>query len=86
MTRWTLTFRAEGDGRPVECRVRRLLKLALRACRLQCVNVELLAPEFHVDKQRKNNVNAAEPGKPEAAQFAPQRARKRHPAGGPEKN
>ncbi len=77
MSRWALTFRAEGDGPPMECRVRRLLKLALRACRLRCVNVELLAPEFHADKQRENSVNAPEPAKPEAAQYPTQRARKR---------
>lgn len=37
MSRWTLTFRAEGDGPPVECRVRRLLKAALRCYGLRCV-------------------------------------------------
>lgn len=30
MNRWHLIFRAEGDGARVECRVRRLLKAALR--------------------------------------------------------
>lgn len=39
MTRWTLTFRPEGDGPPVELRVRRLLKLALRVCGLRCVGL-----------------------------------------------
>ena len=35
---WTLSFRAEGAGPPVECRVRRLLKVALRAYGLRCTN------------------------------------------------
>jgi hypothetical protein len=34
---WTLTFRAEGDGPPVEIRIRRLLKAALRVYRLRCI-------------------------------------------------
>ncbi len=36
---WTLVFRAEGDGPPVEIRVRKLLKAALRCYRLRCVQV-----------------------------------------------
>lgn len=39
MTRWTFTMRPEGDGPPVECRVRRLLKFALRTCGLRCIDV-----------------------------------------------
>jgi sugar phosphate isomerase/epimerase len=35
---WTLSFRAEGPGSPVECRVRRLLKGALRRYGLRCTN------------------------------------------------
>ena len=35
---WTLTFRATGQGPPVEIRVRRLLKAALRAYGLRCVS------------------------------------------------
>ena len=34
---WTLTFRATGQGPPVEIRVRRLLKAALRTYGLRCV-------------------------------------------------
>ena len=39
MTRWTLTFRSEGDGPPVEIRVRRLLKGALRSHGLRCTDI-----------------------------------------------
>lgn len=39
-THWTLTVKAEGDGPPVECRVRRLLKAALRAYGLRCTAVD----------------------------------------------
>ena len=38
-TRWTLTFRPEGDGPPAEVRIRRLLKDAIRRHRLRCVDV-----------------------------------------------
>ena len=41
MTFWQITFRAEGDGPPVECRIRRLLKAALRAYGLRCVEYRL---------------------------------------------
>ncbi|MCY2954813.1 MAG: hypothetical protein NTU53_23020 [Planctomycetota bacterium] len=34
--RWTLVFKAEGDGPPVEVRVRNLLKRALRTWGLRC--------------------------------------------------
>ncbi len=37
--RWTLTFVPHGDGPPVDVRVARLLKLALRAHHLRCVSV-----------------------------------------------
>ena len=37
MSNWHLIFRAEGDGAPPECRVRRLLKAALRYYGLRCV-------------------------------------------------
>lgn len=40
---WTLTFRAEGDGPPVELRVRRLLKAALRCHGLRCIDVSQAA-------------------------------------------
>ena len=33
---WTLSFKATGEGPPVEIRVRRLLKTALRAYGLRC--------------------------------------------------
>ncbi len=39
MTIWTLVFRAEGEGPPVEVRVRKLLKNALRVYRLRCIAV-----------------------------------------------
>jgi len=40
--RWVLTFKAEGDGPPVECRVRRLLKAALRAYGLRCLDHRII--------------------------------------------
>ena len=39
MSHWTLVFRAEGNGPPVEIRVRKLLKTALWVYRLRCVKV-----------------------------------------------
>ena len=47
---WTLTFRATGQGPPVEIRVRRLLKAALRAYGLRCIS--------HVHPDDKPAVNA----------------------------
>jgi hypothetical protein len=38
--RWVLSFEATGEGPPVEIRIRRLLKTALRAYDLRCVHVE----------------------------------------------
>ena len=37
---FVIVVRPEGDGPPAIHRVRRLLKIALRACRLRCVGVE----------------------------------------------
>jgi hypothetical protein len=37
MSRWALIFRAEGEGPPVEIRIRRLLKAALRCYGLRCI-------------------------------------------------
>ncbi len=52
MNRWTLTFRSEGDGPPIEIRVRRLLKMALRTCRLRCIDVKTAGPhETNGDEQ-----------------------------------
>lgn len=45
VTRWILSFRAEGDGPPVELRVRRLLKAALRCHGLRCVHVAEQVPQ-----------------------------------------
>jgi hypothetical protein len=41
---WSLNFRAEGDGPPLAIRIRRLLKSALRAYGLRCVDFGLIAP------------------------------------------
>jgi hypothetical protein len=42
---WVLSFKAEGDGGPpVEIRVRRLLKRALRSFGLRCVDFRVAAP------------------------------------------
>jgi hypothetical protein len=41
---WTLSFRAEGDGPPVEIRVRRLLKAALRSFGLRCLDYAACGP------------------------------------------
>ena len=41
---WFLAFRAEGDGPPVEIRVRRLLKRALRGFGLRCVDYRVDPP------------------------------------------
>ncbi len=49
---WTLTLRAEGDGPPVEIRVRRVLKWLLRSFGLRCVRVsEERQPEAEEGKQ-----------------------------------
>ena len=40
-TAWVLSFRAEGGGPPVEVRVRRLLKAALRHYRLRCIDARM---------------------------------------------
>ncbi len=43
MTRYRMILRAlPGDSRPPEIRLRRLLKIALRAFRLRCDRVELV--------------------------------------------
>ncbi len=34
-----IVVRAEGPGPPTEIRVRRFLKIALRTCRLRCVQI-----------------------------------------------
>ncbi len=49
---WTLDFRAEGDGPPVEIRVRRLLKRALRSFGLRCVDYRLASPAATADAGR----------------------------------
>lgn len=53
MNHWTLTFRAEGDGPPVEIRVRRLLKAALRTYGLRCVDFRAddTLPDPHQDER-----------------------------------
>lgn len=38
---WTLSFIAKGDGPPIEIRVRRLLKSAIRTFGLKCVDYRI---------------------------------------------
>ena len=40
MNVWTIHVRSEGDGPPEEVRIRRLLKIALRAFGLRCTGIE----------------------------------------------
>lgn len=55
MSRWTFIFRPEDDGPPVEIHSRRLLKLALRACRLRCIDVKADEPrQTHGDERTAN--------------------------------
>lgn len=56
MSEWTLKFRPEGAGPPTEIRVRRLLKVALRAFGLRCVDVT----------ERDENRDASKPEQREA--------------------
>ena len=65
MSRWTLILRPEGDGPPAVCRVRRLLKLALRRCGLRCIEVrhdETPRPSHADDKEPEALDGAACPG------------------------
>jgi hypothetical protein len=41
---WQLTFTGAGVGAPVVCRIRRLLKAALRAYGLRCTDHRQIAP------------------------------------------
>lgn len=45
--RWTIEFEdmPDPDGVPMSYRVRRLLKLALRSCRLKCIGVDSNNPK-----------------------------------------
>ncbi|HEY8669056.1 MAG TPA: hypothetical protein VIL86_20570, partial [Tepidisphaeraceae bacterium] len=64
MSLWTLTLRPEGDGPPEACRVRRLLKLALRSCGLRCIDVR------HEDTPRPTHADERNeaPMKPKASE------------------
>jgi len=53
MIHWILAFRAEGAGPPLEIRVRRLLKNALRFHKLRCSGhwtTETLRPPHQVER------------------------------------
>jgi hypothetical protein len=62
-----LIVKPEGDGPPVEHRVRRLLKYALRSCRLRCVDMA----EEPDPVEKRTSARAVQT--PRKAQPAPQR-------------
>jgi hypothetical protein len=53
MSIWTLSFRAEGPGPPVEIRVRRLLKAALRRYGLRCVDMNMAGDARQTNGERR---------------------------------
>jgi hypothetical protein len=56
VSEWVLTFRPLPSDVPVEVRVRRLLKISLRAFGLKCVDMAV------VDKDEKRESNNAKHG------------------------
>jgi hypothetical protein len=60
MTVWILSFRAEGDGPPVEVRVRRLLKAALRCYRLRCIDAKLADNGYPPHGQKREGPGVAD--------------------------
>jgi hypothetical protein len=59
-SRFIIEVTPEGDGPPVEVRIRRLLKISLRVCQLRCVDVSYavcLAPAALTGRAQSSRSN-----------------------------
>ena len=55
---WIFSFQATGDGPPVEIRVRRLLKAALRGYGLRCINARIADEAGGRDAEARDGLGA----------------------------